>query len=129
MSMFTSLQVQRWRSKLINCCFIVSATRLSWPKPSSPVYYFDNRWGPQGQQPALHSKSAKKHACTFCEKAFKKKSDRLRHERIHTGERPFSCDYCEKAFKQKGALDNHRERHFYDVVQGYKSNSFYIKNK
>ena len=51
------------------------------------------------------------HTCKHCGKHFGNKTDMLRHERIHTGEKPYSCEICGKSFTQKGNLNSHKLVH------------------
>ncbi|XP_064651401.1 zinc finger protein 184-like isoform X4 [Lineus longissimus] len=49
--------------------------------------------------------------CSQCEKAFITQVNLLQHERIHTGERPFACDQCDKTFTTQAILVQHGHVH------------------
>lgn len=52
-----------------------------------------------------------KYQCSFCDKAFKKKSNLTSHLISHSDERPFLCQHCEKCYKQKSSLQRHLKIH------------------
>ncbi|KFQ34508.1 Zinc finger protein 256, partial [Mesitornis unicolor] len=46
--------------------------------------------------------------CKVCGKMFKKKIFLIRHQRIHSGERPYKCGECGKAFSHSYSLVIHQ---------------------
>ncbi|XP_075730443.1 uncharacterized protein LOC119163080 [Rhipicephalus microplus] len=49
--------------------------------------------------------------CHMCSYSTKNRTDLQRHQRIHTGERPYKCCYCGKGFIQKSNMDAHVRIH------------------
>ena len=51
---------------------------------------------------------AKKYQCNFCKKFFGHKSTLTSHNRIQTGEKPFSCKYCSLHFNDLSSRNQHK---------------------
>ncbi|KAK2900712.1 hypothetical protein Q8A67_008827 [Cirrhinus molitorella] len=51
------------------------------------------------------------YVCKICGKKFKRKKIMKRHERFHTGEKPYSCRRCKKTFALRKSLRRHERFH------------------
>ncbi|XP_047478197.1 longitudinals lacking protein, isoforms H/M/V-like isoform X25 [Penaeus chinensis] len=59
------------------------------------------------------------HVCAICNKAFETRYKLERHQRTHTGEKPYACPYCPHRCNQRDNLKAHiasRHKEFYDPV-------------
>lgn len=63
----------------------------------------------KGQEAYANHRS--KYICLYCSKPFTKRYCLEQHERIHSGERPFSCETCGLTFKQQSQLLKHNMKH------------------
>nr|XP_023832924.1 zinc finger protein 62 isoform X2 [Salvelinus alpinus] len=55
--------------------------------------------------------SNRAHGCKICGKRFKRRKILRRHERFHTGEKPYSCSQCSKTFALRKSLRRHERFH------------------
>lgn len=62
-------------------------------------------------QTASIERRRRSYICRACGKAFSGLSNLEAHERVHTGEKPFSCDICGKRFSEAGNLKKHQRVH------------------
>ncbi|KAG9233651.1 fungal-specific transcription factor domain-containing protein [Amylocarpus encephaloides] len=49
--------------------------------------------------------------CLYCERRFSKAEHLKRHQRSHTGERPYRCSRCQKCFSRSDVLIRHLKNH------------------
>lgn len=56
-------------------------------------------------------KTKQQYACKYCQKTFGRPHEKVKHERIHTGEKPYTCEVCNKSFRVSYCLTLHLRTH------------------
>ena len=60
--------------------------------------------------------------CPQCGKTSTRKSDNIRHQLVHTDERPYSCGICQKTFRQTSHLRFHERNKHENIINQRKQN-------
>ncbi|XP_074655718.1 uncharacterized protein LOC141909230 [Tubulanus polymorphus] len=69
---------------------------------------------------------SKEYVCQYCGKVSRSDADRLKHERVHLGLRPYECDVCHRQFSQSNNLYRHKRNvHMDQSADHYQSTDHY----
>lgn len=68
-------------------------------------------------------------SCKYCDLKFAR-SDHVRtHERIHTGERPYPCNFCDKAFARSDERLRHHKVHMKRQAKEEETRQYQLKRQ
>nr|XP_014091241.2 zinc finger protein 658B isoform X1 [Bactrocera oleae] len=63
------------------------------------------------KQQIKQTDSGGRFACQYCGRTFQRPYEKVRHERVHTGEKPHACEVCGKTFRVSYSLILHLRTH------------------
>ena len=53
----------------------------------------------------------KPYKCKYCNKKFSRNEQQMHHEKIHTGKKPYQCKVCGKGFTNQSSCNKHQRQH------------------
>jgi len=68
----------------------------------------------------IKSKHERSHTCGYCGNRFPERRTLVKHERCHTGEKPYACDQCDFRCSSSSSLCQHKRRRHDPTESGRK---------
>lgn len=59
----------------------------------------------------------KPYKCQYCERAYAQSNDLVKHLRTHVGMNTYACTYCSATFRLHGELKTHYMEHYKDGTE------------